>query len=572
MKRLLIKKIIVISDIEESSREVCFDVGLNLMIGANKTGKSSIIKSIFYSFGCELIFEDDWKNLVQKYILYFNYGDKKYCSIREKKFIKLLRIFDDSPPIVLSETEHFHDFSAALMQEFEICMDCLTDKGTQVSLTPPLLFRFQYVDQDSGWSKIGESFSNMKYIKNWRENTNKYVVGYQGEEYYKEKKEQLIIKNIIQEYNVKLKYFNELLKAIQTKSETPGSNDDEETILEKSQLKTVFSELDELERRKIKIENETSILKNISYEKNLQLSTVRTYLKELDKDHEFAMNQEEEIICPTCGVVHKNTMLDRLEIIKDIQSGNELIKQIRYELKEIESGLFHLSEEKSEVTRRYSILKKKVEYSKESASIANTFRNEGKQELVLTGKIERDKIITSILEEDRKVKHIEGRLKELNSTKRKKQILTSFKAVYEKILFELNIPLKTLKLKDFVQELTKTGSEKPRIIYAYHVSLYLYNLDRVVSPFNLLVIDTPNQQGQDGKNLKSIDEVLGFLLDSRGQVIIGTERETGFEDQANSVIRLTEERKTLMKKDYLLHSELFRSLEQVTSSDIIETL
>ncbi|PZE20305.1 hypothetical protein [Paenibacillus xerothermodurans] len=564
MKRLLIKKLIVISDVEESSREISLLDGLNLIIGENKTGKSSLIKSMFYSLGCELVFEDDWKNLVQKYILFFDYGEKKYCVIREKKRLKLFNIVNDSQFVVLSETDHFHEFCAVLMREFDISMDCLTNHGGEITATTPLLFRFQYIDQDLGWSKIGESFTNMKYIRNWKENTNKYVVGYQGEEYYKEKQNILKIKNTIQEFNVKLKYFSELLKAIQTKTNVEENIQDDGNTLDNSQIKSVFSELDNLERRKIKLGDNISEFKNVQYEKNLQLATLKMYIKELNKDHDYAMKQEDDIICPTCGTVHNNTLLDRLEIVKDVQSGNELIKQIRIELKELESQINELSEEKIQINKRYNLLKKQIERSKESATIANTFRNEGKQEIVLTGKFQRDKIIKSIVDEERNIKLIEENIKELNSSERRKKIISNFKAIYEKILHELNVPLKALKLKDFVQELTKTGSEKPRIIYAYHVALYLYNLNRIVSPFNLLVIDTPNQQGQDWKNLKSIDEILGHLLDKRGQVIIGTERETGYEKQASNVIRLLEERKTLTKKDYISHIELYRSLEQLS--------
>ncbi len=498
---------------------------------------------------------------MQKYILFFEYGDQKYCIIREKKKMKLFNIINGLKYNVLVETEHFHEFCEVLMQEFEISMDCLTTNGLQIPVTTSLLFRFQYIDQDFGWSKIGESFTNMKYIKNWKENTNKYVVGYQGEEYYKEKQQMSIIKNTIQEFNVKLKYFNELLRAIQTKSNEEENNEENKQALEKSEIKAVFSELDNLERRKIKIEDEISILKNIQYERNLQLATLKSFIKELDKDHSYAMELEEDIICPTCGTLHKNTLFDRLEIVKDIQSGKELIKPIRDELKEVETNLNELLNEKNQINKRYNLLKKHIEQSKESASIVDTFRNEGKQELVLTGKSERDRIINLILAEERNIELIEQNIKNLNSPARKKKILSNFKEIYETILEELNVPLKTLKLKDFVQELTKTGSEKPRIIYAYHVSLYLYNLKRMLSPFNFLVIDTPNQQGQDWKNLKSIDEVLGHLLDQRGQVIIGTERETGYEEQASNVIKLVEERKTLSKKNYKTHIEFFRDLE-----------
>jgi len=62
MKRLIIKKLIVISQSESRSLEVPFSKGLNIILGGNKTGKYSIIKSIFYTFGCELKrIEKDWK-------------------------------------------------------------------------------------------------------------------------------------------------------------------------------------------------------------------------------------------------------------------------------------------------------------------------------------------------------------------------------------------------------------------------------------------------------------------------------------------------------------------------------
>lgn len=54
MKRLIIKKLIVISQSESRSLEVPFSKGLNIILGGNKTGKSSIIKSIFILLGVNL--------------------------------------------------------------------------------------------------------------------------------------------------------------------------------------------------------------------------------------------------------------------------------------------------------------------------------------------------------------------------------------------------------------------------------------------------------------------------------------------------------------------------------------
>lgn len=69
MKRLTITKLIVISQSESRSLEVPFSKGLNIILGGNKTGKSSIIKSIFTTFGCECRrVEKDWTKIISTYI------------------------------------------------------------------------------------------------------------------------------------------------------------------------------------------------------------------------------------------------------------------------------------------------------------------------------------------------------------------------------------------------------------------------------------------------------------------------------------------------------------------------
>ena len=85
MKRLTIKKLIVISQSESRSLEVPFENGLNIILGGNKTGKSSIIKSIFTTLGCECKrIESDWKKLISTYLLLFEYGKNSYCSSRQE--------------------------------------------------------------------------------------------------------------------------------------------------------------------------------------------------------------------------------------------------------------------------------------------------------------------------------------------------------------------------------------------------------------------------------------------------------------------------------------------------------
>ena len=89
MKRLTIKKLIVISQSESRSLEIPFKNGLNIILGGNKTGKSSIIKSIFTTFGCECKrIEKDWEKIISAYLLFFKYGEKQFCVVRQDKKIQ----------------------------------------------------------------------------------------------------------------------------------------------------------------------------------------------------------------------------------------------------------------------------------------------------------------------------------------------------------------------------------------------------------------------------------------------------------------------------------------------------
>lgn len=70
------------------------------------------------------------------------------------------------------------------MDIFGVKMPCISKEGKEFNITPPLLFRFQYIDQDEGWNKIADAFDKVGYIKDWKKNTNKYVCGYLDDKYY----------------------------------------------------------------------------------------------------------------------------------------------------------------------------------------------------------------------------------------------------------------------------------------------------------------------------------------------------------------------------------------------------
>ena len=161
---------------------------------------------------------------------------------------------------------------------------------------------------------------------------------------------------------------------------------------------------------------------------------------------------------------------------------------------------------------------------------------------------------------------IDDQINEKKSRQRSKEIREGIESYCRILADKINLPKTFIKLRDFVQIIDRTGSETSRLVYMYQSALYLYNLHRANSPFNFYVIDTPNQQGQDAENLGRIFKSLELFLSDDGQVIVGTERETGIENKASNVIKLTEKRRCLNNIDYNKHLELLEELQKAAIS------
>lgn len=82
--------------------------------------------------------------------MFFEYGKNSYCIVRQGKKFQIFESNRDNYSCII-ETEAFHEYSNCLMNILGIKMPCISKDGKQFNVTPPLLFRFQYIDQDEGW-------------------------------------------------------------------------------------------------------------------------------------------------------------------------------------------------------------------------------------------------------------------------------------------------------------------------------------------------------------------------------------------------------------------------------------
>lgn len=560
MKRLTIKKLIVISQSESRSLEIPFEKGLNIVLGGNKTGKSSIIKSIFTTLGCECkSIEGDWKKLISSYLLFFDYGEKQFCIVRQGKKFQIFEFSGDSYSCVI-ETEAFHEYSNCLMDILEINMPCISKDGKQFNVTPPLLFRFQYIDQDDGWSKIADSFSNAGYIKDWKANTNKYVCGYLDDAYYKlqaQKAEQALIK---EDKKKELNYNQNFVSRI---SSTLNKMEDIQSVdTVTTNIESLLAKMEELRKMHFSYNAEMTVLENDIFVNQHKLHTVEHNLAEAKKDIEYAMSQDDELVCPICGTIYANGLDEQLNITSDYAHCEKLIKELKSSISVSTKELEKLKEKQKAVSAEIQSIEQQIQNSQELLSYSSFYKNKGQYEIYKSCEEQLGAIQKEIDYYVSKIALIDEKINEQKSKERSKNIREDIENYCRTLADAINLPKTFIQLRDFVQIINRTGSETPRLVYMYQSALYLYNLNRAYSPFNFFVVDTPNQQGQDAENLESIFKSLELFLSKEGQVIVGTERETGLEEKASNVITLKEKRRCLNTINYEKHLELLEILQK----------
>ena len=328
-------------------------------------------------------------------------------------------------------------------------------------------------------------------------------------------------------------------------------------------IEELITDTDALRKKEFTAKAEISQLENELFIVSQQLKSARRSLCEIRNDAKFAMHQDDVLICPVCGAQYDNSIDKQLCIATEHASAENLVEFLANQSKMLKENLKIQKDLLTSLAVDIHANEIQIEKYTRQLSYRAYFADEGKRDVISSCKKELENLETKIDNLVGAKGIIENDKSKLTTRKRQKEVRNLIEAYCGTVADQINLSRTYIKLRDFVQAIDRSGSETPRLVYMYHVALYLYNLARVKSPFNFLVIDTPNQQGQDDINLKSLFGSLRLLQNDAGQVIVGTERETGVEEDAKNVIRLHEKRRCLTDEHYQEHLELSKRLLQM---------
>lgn len=546
MKEFKLKEMILLSMKERRSRRVSFDQKRTVMIGRNDTGKSVLLKSIYWTLGAEPHkLHSRWLGADPVSLISFTMDNIQYYALRQEKTFGLF----DHDRKLLSTFRRISDLSIALADLFGFHLQLRDKKGLIVVPPPAYLYMPFYMDQDASWQNNWNSFKNL-YLPSTRTDVANYHTGIRPNEFYTVKNELGIVTGSIADIQKEIKLIKSLLSSLKAKINNISFSIDLETFQE--EITSMLVSCQDLKEQQEKYKSKLSHLYNSKISIQAQLLIVKKALSESKKDYKYAVDMLDMVVpCPSCGAEYENSFAERFGIAQDEQRCMELVTELDTELQIILGDIEKLDSAFLANKAEFSQVEFQLERKRGEVKLRDVIESEGKREVQTLFKEEISKYQLELEEKIKLRTDHETRLKDLENKKRANDIKLKFRNLIRSYLDEVN--LQSVPTKAFAKidaKGTESGSKTPRELMAYYYAILNIMRERSSSTYFPIVIDSPNQQAQDAENLPVL---LNFILGKQpkdSQLILSIEEDHGIDYQAE-IIHLTDKDSVLNDTNYV---------------------
>lgn len=552
MKRLVLNRLVIISQKNEEARTIEFDEKLTIITGENpdgitinRTGKSLAIKSIYHALGAKLSqYTSNWSNLQLSTILTFTYDENEYEIYREKdRFI----LVENGTLNFFRNISELRKYFVELFN-FRIRMS-INKNDDVVYAYPGAIFMPFYVDQDKGWSGSWDSFGDVFNTK-WKKEILLYHMGVRTPRYYDLLDEKVELTLTQSEYKREENTLNVVVKKHVEKYKNFLDINIELNNFE-HEISQLTNELSIQMNKRNQIKDEIVNCFNAMREyEELYIVAERVYNELLD-DVDYVENNytEESIECPICGTTHENSILNRFHLYSEIEECESTMKQYFEERDKIEKRLQKQTDElkalEDYITRIESILNRR----RKAITFKEIVVAEGSKSILEDLKNELGSVQNQIRVIDQKLKEI---TKEQTAiTKAGKHIIDRYLENFKTNLDILNVvDIAEKDLKEFKASFSSGGNDLPSAVLAQMFALYSISVKYSETVCAPIVLDAIFQQ-EPAK--EKINLIWDFVIENQpinSQIVIST---TEINDRKfnGKVVHLTKERGLLTKDDYL---------------------
>lgn len=552
MKKLVLKKLIIISHKTQEAKIINFDEKLTVLTGdnpkgttINRTGKSLVMKSIYYSLGAELKkYTSNWNNMKISTLMIFNYEKNSYELYRNKdRFV--LKIND-----TITKFNSISDLRQYYVEffNFKIKLPIKNNDKNAVYAYPGAIFMPFYIDQDKGWSGSWDSFNDI-FSGKWKNEILLYHMGIRTPKYYDllDEKVDLELKqkeNKSKENTVEAIIENHITKYSDFLDINIDLNMFEEEIANLTEEISI-----QLEKRNLIKEEIVDSFNKIKEFDELYEVAQKVY-NEMLLDTDYVENniQDETIICPICGTPHENNIQNRFNMYTEIEECEETINSYFEERSKLEKRIHKKTNELKQLEDYIDKINSILDKKRDTITFRDVIVAEGSKSILEDMKIDLSNIQNSIMATGKRLKEI---------TKEQTKITKEGKHINDLYLENLKSNLELLDvsdiddrdLKKFKASFNSGGNDLPCAILAQIYTLYYIASKYSHTILLPIVLDAIFQQEPAKDKINNIWEFIISNQPEDSQLIISTTEMHGHKVNGK-IITLLNERGLLNQEDY----------------------
>lgn len=505
MNKVLFKKISILSLSERKGFSFDFSDGINFIHGTNDTGKSSLIKSLYYTLGGDVRLDDSWKkqDIISKVTILNNH---KQIDFYRKSSLFCLIVKENN---IIKKEKHYNrisDLAEGIKDLFGFNLLLTLKKNKETILANPASYYFPfYIDQDDGWHNVLDSFKSQAMYIDWQKNALQYHSGIKPKEYYALNGELKVLNLKISELEKEI----ELIKKTQNRFEKYFGE-----VVFDIDIEFYINKIDYFIEKCVELEQQERSYRLEALTLYAQRSLISDEILNIEnEDNNTLLNIEDDVSFALESYKInkiKGTLLEnKMELYEEKEKLDKKINALREEMRE-----------KKVLSNK---IKSMLSDVKDNFSIKEIIDSQAYKNATVTFKYQITEIENEISEFLKEKIQIESAIKKYTDRKRTTEINDYFQTMLNKVQQKLRLPLTEKSKITNYRKLTtgKTGSRSPRAIFAYHYAM-IKTIDKYSSlPMLPIVIDSPKQQDLDDE---LSTHLIQFCLDDLAeiaQVIIG---------------------------------------------------
>lgn len=544
MDCMLFKDILIADLNTHKAYRQSFSAGLNVITSRkNHVGKSSLLKSLYYTLGAEVEYDHEWDKSSKLYILTFDVNGKEYRIVR---FCKRFAVFKQDKLLLLTDSVT-KELSPLLEKIFGFAVFLPSKQTSKVELSPPAFsFLPYYIDQDNGWSGLYESFSN---IEQYKKDDRIKSLYYHLNIYTKATVQEMADRDHLRDEIINLEAERDrVLTILQALTEEIRNLPSAENIdaleanldLPKKKIKTLITKLG-------KLRNQIQQLEMALEQHTHQLQTIQEY-REIKAKHQ--PNQSKAVsICPRCGYLLDDELY-RL-ILANYTSANEeyLDQQIQLIIDSINADLDHVKREYVKLSQK--LKSEETAFKIQQDEFDTYIRQRGLQKSIDRFNGELAEVRAHIVKNEEEIAKLTKAIKAMPN---KKEIEAKYIEFVKSNIIHLGAWSEKYDKKiKLLHPIIAQGTLENKIILAQVIGLFQtmehFKTNVIRFPF---VVDSPRAKEPSSESSKEILKMISEI-DMLPQVILATMDYQDYSEGLTAptkLIELSEQWHLLNSKDY----------------------